>query len=487
MSLARRSITSVSWNMGANLVNVAVLFIRTVLLARWLPVDVFGVYAFASSVIGLTSVLPKFGMGGAFLHRTTETEDENLAASVHFTIKLLLTAIWAGCLAGWALLFLTGETRLALLVLTFTTGGLELTQTPRLILVRRVVHRRLAFIQIVNVTLTTVVAIGLSLRGATLWALLATDIVTFLLNVAALYIWRPVWRPRLKWQPDVVRYFLHFGGRNFLASALLKTLDRVDDLWTGIYLGKTDLGFYSKAYTFATYPRRILAAPINMVARGTYAELKENRNLLSQAFFRIIALLVRSGFLLAGLLFLVAPEFIRLLLGEKWLPMLDAFRLMLAFTLFDPIKVTISSLFIAVGHPEKVVWTRLLQLGILLTGLFVLGPRFGIAGVALAVDGMLVVGIVVLLWLARAYVDFSTGKLFFVPLAALAAGVLSGYGVSRFPAVKASDWTLGAAKSIVFVTVYGMILLALERQQLFGLINKVRQSLHAGDNIRTIG
>ncbi len=477
MSLARRSVTSVSWNVLANGSRIVIMFARSVLLARLLPVETFGVYTLAGSVIGLTVMFPKFGMGGAFIHRARETEDEAQAAAVHFTLKLIFTALWVMLLIGGALLFTDGETRLALVVLALTTGGLELSQTPRLILMRRVVHRRLALIQFLNAVLTTVVAVGLARQGATIWALLATDLVTFLLNTVALYVWRPVWRPRLAWVPPVMRYYLRFGSRNLVAVLLSRALDRVDDLWAGIFLGKTALGFYSRAYTFATYPRGVLATPVNQVAMGTYAELTGDRRHLSQAFFRVNAFLIRSGFLFAGLLWLVAPEFIRLLLGEKWLPMLPAFRLMLIFTLFDPIKVTVSTLFVAVGKPEQVVWARVIQLVVLVSGLFLLGLSWGITGVALAVDLMLVTGIALLFWMARAYVDFSVRRLLVVPGGALAVGMLLGYGAGNLPAVIASDWTSGLVKGIAFSILYGLILLALERRQLLEMMTGMRRAL----------
>ena len=147
-----------------------------------------------------------------------------------------------------------------------------------------------------------------------------------------------------------------------------------------------------RAYTFATYPRRLLAMPVNAVAGGAYAELKGDRPGLSRAFFSSNALLVRSGFLLGGLLVLVAPEFTRLALGERWLPMVPAFRLMAVFTLLDPIRVTVSSLFVAVGRPEQVVRVRLWQLAAMVVGLFALGSRWGITGVAVVVDGVLLLG-----------------------------------------------------------------------------------------------
>jgi len=270
-----------------------------------------------------------------------------------------------------------------------------------------------------------------------------------------------------------MRYFLSFGSRNLLASILLRALDRVDDLWTGSYLGETPMGFYSRAYTFATYPRKLLAAPINTVTVGTYAELKGDRLRLSRVFFRTNAFLVRSGFLLAGLLALVAPEFIRLFLGAKWIPMIDAFRLMLVFTMMDPMKMTIGNLFLAVGVPEKVVQVRFVQLTILIFGLFLLGPWLGIVGVAIAVDLMLIVGIGILLWQARIHVDFSPIRLFAVPSVALAAGMILAQVSVTLPGILGSDWHTGSLKALIFLTVYGAILYSLERNDLLQIAHSL--------------
>ena len=51
-----------------------------------------------------------------------------------------------------------------------------------------------------------------------------------------------------------------------------------------------------------------------------------------------------------------------LLLGEKWLPMLDTFRLMLVFSMLDPIKITVASVLVAVGKPNLVGQARAIQL-----------------------------------------------------------------------------------------------------------------------------
>lgn len=477
MNLARRSVASITWNAVASVVQVGVGVVRSILLARWLSVEVFGVYNMATSIVRLSAVVFGFGMNEAFLHRAAETEDEDHAAAVWFTLKLILSSVWFILIGLGAFQFAEGPDRIALLVIALAQWGMALTAVPRQILVRRVVHRRLALLQSVDLLLSAIVAIFLASRGVGLWALLCTDIVTIILSVYFLYIRQPVWRPYLAWSPSTVRYFLSFGSRSLLAQELLHALDRLDDLWTGAYLGRAALGYYSRAYAFATYPRTVLATSVNKVAGGTYAELAKNRKRLSRAFFRTNAFLVRSGFFLGGLMALVAPELIRLLLGTKWLPMLTAFRLMLIFTLLDPIKITVANLFVAVGQPDEIVKARLIQLAVMIIGLFSLGLTQGIAGVALSVDIMLVVGVAVLLWQARSHVDFSFWTLFSAPAIALILSMIAARAAIMLPGILGSPWRTGFVKMVVFTVGYSTTLVVLERRQLLRMLSFLTDEL----------
>ncbi len=476
MSLVQRSVRSIAWNSGANILRVAILLVRSILLARWLPVDAFGSYTFAVSLVSITALFADFGLGGAFLHRSEATSDESFGAAMHFTLTMLFSSAWLVVMLSGIWVFAEGEYQLTLLVLTLTTAGTQFLKTPKLILTRRVLHRRLVITQMVNLVLISAVALYLAWRGAALWALLSTNIAGLVLGVIAWYGWRPIWKPKLVWSKTAVNYFLRFGSRNFLALLLSQLLDRVDDIWAGIVLGQTSLGYYSRAYTFAAYPRNILAHPINSVTAGTYAELKDERDRLSQTFFRVNALLIRSGFLFAGLLALVAPEIITVLLGEKWLPMLSAFRLMLLYTLLDPIRLTVANLFIATGKPERVVQARIIQLIVLSLGL--IGFGWQLEGVAIAVDLMLFSGIVLLLWYARSIVDYSPRRLFLVPCFALAMGLIAGtlgsVAAERFAMV---DWIAGGMKGALFTAVYTGVIALLERQELARMIDFVVQHM----------
>ena len=246
MTLGQRSATSILWNVFSSQITALILFVRSVLLARLLPVEVFGVYSLAGAIVYLSIILPAFGLGDAFLHRSPESAVEEPAAAVHFTLKLIFVLAWGAVLILLAGVFAAGSLRSALINLTIAIGGFELTHTARLVFTRRVEHRRLAVFQALNAIFTTLLAIGMALSGADLWALLITDYVTLLLAWLVFFIWKPVWKPRLSLDPQTVRYYLTFGSRVLFSNILQSSLDKLDDLWTGATLGSTQLGFYSR-------------------------------------------------------------------------------------------------------------------------------------------------------------------------------------------------------------------------------------------------
>lgn len=484
MNLAQRSVRSSTYTISASAIMTIVQFVRSILLARLIAPEIFGVYAYVSSFVLVTRSLPMFGMTGALLHRSPESAGES-ALRTHFTISFFFNIIWTIAIVIAGIILLDSENRWILWVIVATQFADNLVQTSRTLLVRRVVFRRIALIDLISTLVSTVSALVLAWAGYGMWGLISTDVAAAAVALLGYFIIRPPWKPRLGWSKSVARYLLRFGQHTFLAGLISQILDYIDNLWTGHFLGKSALGYYSRAYTFSSYPRKVLSTPLNSVASGTYAELKYDHRRLSQAFFRVNALMARGGFLIAGLLAMIAPEFIRLVIGEKWLPMLTAFRLMLVFTLLDPLKITIASLFVAVGKPEKVLYSRLVQLAVMLVSLFVFGNRWGIAGVAIAVNMMLLSGIILLLWQARAYVQFSIRRLFAVPAFALLVAMVLARAAIEIPGIRSSLWLIGAAKTIVFISVYSLVILLLERDQipmLVGMLKQARGSDNAQKN-----
>lgn len=461
--VGRRTMVALAWNFGASPVHMAVALARSVLLLRLLPVAVFGTFAYATSIVFVSSLLAGFGMGYALLNRVPETRDERRAADVFFTLKLAATAVWAAILIAVATMFTEGDLRTLLLGLTLTQSGHVLVDMPRLILTRRVVHRRLVAVDTVAVVTGSAVAVTLALRGETVWALLGSEIAVLAVTAGMLLLWRPVWRPRLTWDPDVARYYLRFARASLPISLLMRGIENADNLWTGSVLGDYALGIYSRAYRFAAYPRSLIALPTSKVVRGTFSELKHEPQRLSQAFAAVHGALVRSGTLLAGLLVLTAPEFVLLVGGARWLPMVVPFQLLVVFALLDPIRLTLTDLLLGIGEQRRVLISYALQLLVLLAAMALLGPALGVPGVALAVNIMAAFATMSLLLQTRAFVRFSLRALWLAPSLALLAGLCIAALAMRLPPADASAWLTGALKAAAFGGAYAAVLAGLER------------------------
>jgi len=467
--LAKRSLISVTWRSAVSWGGRLILLTRAILLARLLPVDVFGVVAFASTINTFASTLTEFGKSNAFLSNTEETENENKTAANFLTLSLAFGLVVSFLMIVGAMVFADGFLRIALIVLAVVSFINQVLIIPKRILVRRVQHRRLAVIDILSVLISSAIALALAISGQELWALLSIGISTSLIEIIMLYVWRPVWRVKLGRDGRTLRYLLNIGSRYFLSNLLSIALDRIDDLYVGAVLGTTELGFYSKAYNFAIYPRQILAEPVKSVAVGVYFQLAQQREKLSRAFFRINALMIRSGFYIAGLLILIAPTLINLLLGAKWLPMLNVFRLMVVFTLFDPVKNLVESLYISLGEANQLVLTRVLQLLVLIIGIILLGPVYGNLGVAVAVDIMVVFGIAFSLRFIRKYVDFSAYRLFSVPLVGTIIGVLVVGYIGNFWILPSMNWTYILSVGMMYSAFYFGFLFLLEKSLILSL------------------
>jgi O-antigen/teichoic acid export membrane protein len=163
---------------------------------------------------------------------------------------------------------------------------------------------------------------------------------------------------------------------------------------------------------------------------------------------------------------------------------------MVIFTLLDPIRTTVSSLYVAAGRPEQLIRVRLVQVIALIIGLYLLGGLWGITGVAVVVDAVLLLGLIPLLYRARAYVDFSARRLFVAPGLALVAGAaaaLAASGALCGVALCPNDWLTGFTKAIVFAAVFSGALLTLERREVLGLVaylRRVYSGRRSGDRSR---
>ena len=256
--------------------------------------------------------------------------------------------------------------------------------------------------------------------------------------------------------------FWAYGRSSWLGANLLYMLNRLDDFWVGFALGKTSLGFYSKSYELAHYPRRVFANPLIVVFTPIFARLQRDRVQLSRAFSRAAYAVIRIGCLVAGMFGAVMPEFIDLVIGEKWRPMLWTFRIMVIYAAIDPFMILVSSAFLVTGYPRELTRIRVIQAVVFVPAMVAGAAFWGINGVAVAADVMLIIGAWVALRPLRRLVDFSIVRLALWPAIAFTIATLAAAGVEwQWQEISIES---GLLKPLLFGAVFAGLLLCVERR-----------------------
>lgn len=455
------------YSIAASGVTLTLGFARSVLLARLLLPEHFGVATLALFFLNLTASLRNFGIDDAVIHRQ-DAGDRFLRT--YFTLRMGLAVGGLGLLAlatplvadlypsmpqlGAVLFGFIGVAALK------SVTGVQMT-----VLSKNLAFRHLALTDVASSVTMTIVAPLMAWQGWGIWSLVAEQFSGVLVRFMSIWVVHRAWRPGFAWDPDVARWFWRFGVRVWIGNNLTFLLDRIDDFWVGTVLGKTPLGFYSRAYEFARYPRRAIANPILSVFFPTFARLQSDPVRLAKAFFRVASLMVRVGFWFSLVLILAAPEFVGVLLGRRWLPMVPTFQLMIVYTLLDPLAMAASNLLMAVGQPDLIARTRAVQLVVFVPALIALAYLAGIEGVAVAADVMVAIGAVLLFAYTRRFVDYSMRALWGWPLVAFlvsAGAVIASAGFwSELPA-----WQSLVGKAGLITVAYWTMLWLAERHQL---------------------
>lgn len=466
-TIAGRTLRGSIYSLAASGVTITLGFARALVLARLIAPDQFGVLALALFYTTLAAQARSLGFDQALVHRQdADAQVQGVyvvlrLATLLFSTLLLLAAT---PLLGW---LYPGMPLLSAVLVAL--AGVEVAKAISAMqetwLSKELAFRQLSITDVAASVVMTIVAPVLAWLGWGVWALVAEQASGALTRMALTWLVFRRWSPRPAWHRATAAWFWRYGRPVWGSSVLGFLVDRFDDFWIGTVLGQTPLGYYSRAYEFARYPRRLTANPFVSVFIPVFARLQHDRLRLSQAFYRVCYIVLRAGFVVSGAFALVMPEFIDLVIGPQWRPMLLTFRLMLVYTLLDALLVIAANLLIAIGRPHEVWQVTRAQAIFFIPAVMIGAWLAGIEGVALAADGMLVAGWALLLTSLRRAVDFSLLRLAAWPSIALLLAGAVGLLLENALGGEAT-WGGAAAKLALFGTVYAAVLLAAERTEL---------------------
>jgi lipopolysaccharide exporter len=368
-SVVRGAALTVGMRWVDRLVGIA----STLILARLLVPDDFGVIAMASLVIGLIDVLFDIGVHVALIQNTEATDDHYHTA---WTLRLLqavaATLIIIGVAPFAADYF--NDARITA-VLQVSAVGITLVALENMGVVdfqkqmRFGLDFRFTFAKRIAAFLATVV-LAFLLRSY--WALVVGSLVGRAVGVALSFTMHPM-RPRL----SLARFHDIFSISKWM---LLRSISSYfsNNAHKFVIGGRADaatLGGFTLAQQIAAMPSTELLAPLNRVLFPAFVKAKHDLEELKRVFLLAQGIQTVVVMPMAVGLVMLAPEVVSLLLGQRWLFVAPFVQVLGLASIAQSIAVSASYLLMTRGEFALQTLLTMAQVAIFFFAAIVLLPH----------------------------------------------------------------------------------------------------------------
>ena len=391
--LGNRAVTGFAWAYGSVMSGRVATFLATLVLARLLVPEQFGIMAFALAVLAYMESLTDLGVGSALVYRSDANEPR--VASTAFWIGIagalvLMTVSWFAA----PLLAMVGPseeivTVFRVLSLQFLLSALG--SVHEYLLRHRLGFKSLFGPELAGALVKGTVGIGLALAGFGVWSLVAGQLSGSLVRTVALWI-ATRWRPRLVFERRVAGPMIRFGI-GISAVGLIGEAGRNGDyLFVGAQLGSTALGLYFIAFRL---PELLILSGFRTAHRVLFPFYSRLRDLrsgegeglekaeLSRGYLRTLHLgafiSLPLGFGVAAL----AGPIILTLYGERWEPAIVPLGLIGIWAGLTALTGMPGSVLKALGRSGVLTATAIAHVAVALPALWV-AAHYSIEAVAAA-------------------------------------------------------------------------------------------------------
>jgi O-antigen/teichoic acid export membrane protein len=398
-SLAKKTVSSAAWTYLTYGLSKATTFVTTAVLARLLLPEQFGVVGFALTVMSFLDAVRDLGLGPALIQRREEVDK---AADTAFWLNIMSNILmWTAAMAisPFAARFFHEPLIIIILpVLSFSFVVSSVGGTHDALLQREMAFSRRIIPAVGESIVKGVVSIAIALTGGNVWALIIGQITGRTAYAALAWAILP-WRPQFLFELGVAKELLGYGYKIAIDSLLSALQANIDYLFIGRFLGDTALGLYTIAFRVPEMIIINLCIVIAQVLFPAYSKLQNDLSALQSgllAAIRYIALItVPAGIGLA----LVSPLFMPVIFGPEWVEAAPIMASLAMYGMFLAISWNIGDVYKAIGRPDILWKTALVEFALLAPVLFTLSH---VSALAVSVGHMVVALIISMLRLGIA-------------------------------------------------------------------------------------
>jgi len=379
-SIKKKILSGFAWEGATKIIVQSVTWVTTIVVARILVPEDYGIVAISGIFIGLLGVITDMGFMSALINKEKITQEEQDSA---FWLTLLLSLVlFALVYASAPFLAMLYDSEILVDIIRMSAFILPLTSLkiiPTTIAMRSLNFKYRAVTDMVGQFVTSISSVLMAMNDFGVWTLIYSVLIgQTVVVIAYLPLMKAI--PKLTIQIRKMKEIITYGTHIMLAQMLEFFTMRADIFIIGLFLPEKQVGYYSMGYQLSTIPLDKIGALFNRVAFPSISRIKEDIQATRSLFVNMHKYLLVIAFpVLVGLM-LVADDLTVLLLTEKWEPLIPIIQALCMLNLLRVSGMIMPYVLAGVGRSDYVLKFHVLS-SVLLPIAFLIGVQQGLYGV----------------------------------------------------------------------------------------------------------
>lgn len=364
----KKIMASFGWVALAKYSNAGLGLLTTLILAKLLSPDDFGLVAIASMLIQVLYTFKDMGIAQALIYQKDDIEN---AASTAFWLMIAFNfAIFLIAVAISPLAADFYNNRLVMPVVILLSSNLmwnAIRAVPNALIRKNIDFHKLIVPEVVPVVVGSIVSISMAYMGYGVWSLVVRSMLVSGLGVILIWFFTP-FKPKLIFDVQSAKILFKYGKYIVGSSVFFVALYNIDKFYISKFGGIAMLGFYELAIRIANLPVTEFSHLVGSVMFPVLSRLNQDMEALANSFLKTIEYSSMISMPMAIGISAYGPPLIDCIYGETWRPMAIPLQIVAGYALLRAMSTIIHDTFKACGKPvlmQRFVIFRLILIGIL--------------------------------------------------------------------------------------------------------------------------
>jgi len=373
---------SIAWTSGVMWAAQLVSWVSTVFTARLLEPSDYGVISIAMAYLGLLTLVNEFGLGTTVVTlRKLDREHVSQINTLAVLIGIICFAV--SYLMADPLAVFFRDPRLGWVVFVMSISFLisAFKSVPSSLLEKELRFKSLALIEGSQILVQSLCTLAFAFSGLAYWALALGWLVGTAWSTSLVLLMRRSGFARLRLSS--LREVFSFSRNVSIGRISWYVYTNADFIVAGKLLGGAALGAYTFAWSLANIATNKVTAQVGKVTPAFFSAVQHDNAALSRYLLIITEGLAMITTPVTLGLFLIADDFVLLVLGNQWRPVITPLRLLLIYTACRAMMTLPPQILNVKGKSQFVMFNNLIG-AVLLPLMFYAGSFWGTVGIASA-------------------------------------------------------------------------------------------------------